>query len=71
MLLLNHKRDYEGVELLYRESLAIREKTHGGDHPVVATVLNNIAQLLSKKGDYDGAITPQQEALAIWKKISW
>ena len=31
---------------LYKESLAIRKKVFGDEHPKVATALNNLAQLL-------------------------
>ena len=37
---------YDESEPLYRESLAIWKKVHGNDHPLVATGLNNLAELL-------------------------
>ena len=41
--LLSSKGDYDGAEPLYRESLAIRKKALGDDHPLAATGLNNLA----------------------------
>lgn len=40
---------YAAAELLYRSSLAIREKVLGRDHPDVATSLHLGAELLSQQ----------------------
>ena len=40
---------YDEAEPLYRESLDIRRKVYGNDHPSVATGLNNLALLLQKQ----------------------
>ena len=39
---------YEKAELLYKRSLAIREKFLGKDHPDVAAILNNLANVYSE-----------------------
>ena len=43
--------DYAAAEPLLRRALAIDEKVLGPDHPDVAIRLNNLAALLSTKGD--------------------
>jgi tetratricopeptide (TPR) repeat protein len=45
-LLLYAKAIYAEAELLYRQALAIDEKSYGSEHPSVAIRLNNLAQLL-------------------------
>ncbi len=37
---------YDEAVPLYKESLAIRKKVFGDEHPKVATALNNLAELL-------------------------
>ena len=34
---------------MYEESLRIRRKVYGNEHPAVATALNNLAQLLKEQ----------------------
>lgn len=41
--------NYAEAEPLYRQSLAITEKTLGPEHPGVATPLNNLAGLLNRQ----------------------
>ena len=43
------------AEPLYERSLAIREEILGKDHPDVATVLENMAELYEKIGKEDEA----------------
>jgi tetratricopeptide (TPR) repeat protein len=50
---------------LLERALAISEAAHGPDHPVVATRLNNLAQILRDLGDLAGARPLQERALAI------
>ena len=40
---------YDEAEPLYRESLVIRKKFFGSEHPDVALTLNNLAWLLYKQ----------------------
>ena len=54
--------------LPFFEDAANLAKTIPNNETQVAVQLNNLALLLSDKVDYDGAITPQQQALEIWKK---
>ena len=43
---------YDEAEPLYKESLAIRKKVFGDEHPSVATGLNNLAGLLKAQVRY-------------------
>ena len=49
-------------------ALAIDEKALGPDHPDVATILNNLGELLWDKGDYAGAEPLIRQALGIGEK---
>ena len=40
---------YDEAEPLFRESLAIRKKVYGNEHPKVAAGLNNLASLLESQ----------------------
>jgi tetratricopeptide (TPR) repeat protein len=51
-----------------QQVLAIREKALRGDHPNVATSLNNLALLYANQGRYADAEPLYQRALAIWEK---
>ena len=59
---------YPQAEPLYLESLAIRKKQFGDEHPDVATSLNNLAELYRAQGRYTEAEPLYLESLAIWKK---
>ena len=48
-LSLDEAGDYAAAEPLYRRALAINEKALGTDHPVVATILNNLASCFRAK----------------------
>jgi len=50
---------------LFRDALAIREKTLGPEHYDTATSLNNLADLLRDQGDFAGARPLHERALAI------
>jgi tetratricopeptide (TPR) repeat protein len=65
---LESKGDFGGAEPLFREALAIAEKSLGPDHPDTAGALNNLATLLEAKGDYDGAEPLFRTALTICEK---
>lgn len=45
-LLTAFKGDYVEAEKLQREAMRIRKKTVGDDHPLYASDLNNLSQLL-------------------------
>lgn len=53
---------------LSQEALAIFEKVLGPGHPVVATVLYNLAELYKAQGDYGRAAPLFQRSLAIREK---
>ena len=59
---------YEEAESLYRRALAIRENTHGAEHPQVAVVINNLAVLCSSQGNRDEAKKLYRQALSIYEK---
>jgi CHAT domain-containing protein/Tfp pilus assembly protein PilF len=56
---------YTDADLLFKRSLAIREKALGPDHPDVATSLNNLAQSYSNQRRYSDAEPLFNRALAI------
>ena len=60
---------YDDAEPMYKESLAIRKKVLGEEHPSVATGLNNLAELLKDQGKDDEATPLYKESLAIRKKV--
>jgi Flp pilus assembly protein TadD len=53
---------------MHREALRMRRKLLGEDHPAVATSLNNLAVVLTKKQDYAGAEAMYRDALEIRRK---
>jgi tetratricopeptide (TPR) repeat protein len=59
---------YADAELLYKRSLAIREKALGPDHLDVATVLDNLAVLYEKLRRYADAEPLYKRSLAIREK---
>jgi tetratricopeptide (TPR) repeat protein len=67
--LRHSKADYESVKPLYERALAILEKVHGKEHPLVATSINNLAELYRTQGDYDSAKPLYERSLAIWEKV--
>jgi len=73
--LFNHGRTYaimgkfDNAEPLYLESLAIRKKVLGKEHPDYAASLQNLAVLYHNKGEYDKAEPMYMEVKAIWEKV--
>ena len=59
---------YAEAEPLYRQSLEIREKKLGYDHPHVAASLNNLANLYRDLGRYAEAEPLYRRSLEIWEK---
>ncbi len=57
--------NYAEAESLYQQALAIVKKTLGPDHPYVATVLENMADLYKKTGRLDEAKRLEARAKAI------
>jgi eukaryotic-like serine/threonine-protein kinase len=66
VLLKNMKRNAD-AEPMYRESLAIRQKTMG-DHPITASSHNNLGVFLRGLGDQDGGLEQQELALAMYRR---
>jgi tetratricopeptide (TPR) repeat protein len=59
---------YSQAAPLLRDTLAMREKALGPEHPDTATSLNNLALLLKAQGDFAGARPLLERALAIHEK---
>ena len=56
--------------LLYKEAIAIWNKVHGDEHPLVATGLNNLALLLwNQDNDSKEADRLGKQALAISENV--
>ena len=62
------KGDYPEAEQWYLESIAIRKKTVGKDHPDYALSLNNLATLYMYMGQYEKAEPLYLESIAIREK---
>ncbi len=60
--------DYTGAESLFRQALAIDEKTFGEDHREVATDLDWLAWLYDVQGKTAEAVPLHTRALGIWEK---
>jgi CHAT domain-containing protein/Flp pilus assembly protein TadD len=69
-LLYSEIGDVNQAEPLYREALAIHQKSLGPDHPLTATSLNNLGLLLSRKGDNEKAEEFLKRALGIERTSS-
>ncbi len=63
-----YKGDYAKAESLFKQALAIEEKTLGADSPHIASCLNNISSLYSRMGKSAAAIPYAERALEIMKK---
>ena len=61
--------EYTKAEPLYQETLLIRQKVLGPEHPDTAQSLNNLAGLYRDMGEYAKAEPLYQEALRIWQKV--
>jgi tetratricopeptide (TPR) repeat protein len=56
---------YKDAEPLYQQALPIYQRALGPDHPYVATVLNNLAELYREQGKLDATETLLKQSLAI------
>ena len=50
-------------------ALQIDEKVYGPDHPTVATIANNLGQILQARGDLAGAQRQTERALQIFRNV--
>src|SRR4030067_1141488 len=62
---LYRQGQYDRAVPLAKKALAVAEKTHGPDHPKVATSLNNLAELYRAQGQYTAAEPLSKRSLAI------
>jgi tetratricopeptide (TPR) repeat protein len=60
---------FADAEPLFKQALAIREKTLDPDDPNLATSLNNLAELYRVQGRYADAEPLYKRALAIYEKV--
>ncbi|MEO8112622.1 MAG: CHAT domain-containing tetratricopeptide repeat protein [Ginsengibacter sp.] len=67
-LLYREAGDYKMAEALYLQSMEIRKRWGGTEHPEYAGSLLNIADLYERTGRYNEAIMMLQKALEIYKK---
>ena len=67
-LLYDSQGRYNDAEPLYLQSLDIRKRQLGNDHPDVATTLNNLAQLYEFQGRYNDAEPLFLQSLDIYKR---
>ncbi len=56
------------AEPLYKRSLAIIEKFNRPDHPALANILNSLALLYDRQGQYGQALSMNRRASAIYKE---
>jgi tetratricopeptide (TPR) repeat protein len=54
---------------LLEQALAMRRRLHAGDHPDIATSLNNLAVIQEQLGDYGGAGDLFEQALAMRRRL--
>ncbi len=62
------KGDLEGAQALKEQTLALRQRLLGPEHPAVANAHNNLAVLHLVRGDLDSAERHNRRALAIRKR---
>jgi len=67
-LLYDSQGRYNDAEPLYLQSLDIRKRQLGNDHPDVATILNNLAGLYESQGRYNDAEPLLLQSLDIRKR---
>ena len=60
---------YGQARLLFERALAVREKEFGPEDPATATILSNLALLLTDQGDFAEARPLHDRALAIREKV--
>ena len=66
---LRGKYDAVEAEPLYRETLQLREKVLGKEHPDTLTSMNNLAGLLESQGKYNAAELLYRETLQLREKV--
>jgi serine/threonine-protein kinase len=61
--------DTAGAEAPIRESLSIRRRLFGRDHPQVANAIDGIGELMQARGEYGAAEAAYREALSIRREL--
>ena len=59
---------YDSAVVVAKRALQVAEQSLGPDHPSVATILNNLAELYRTQGQYAAAEPLYKRSLAIWEK---
>jgi len=67
-LALSSQGKYAEAEKMHRETLALREKVSGKEHPDTLTSMNDLAQALSDQGNYVEAEKMHRETLALRRR---
>ena len=62
---------YADAELLYKRSLAVCKKGLGPDHPDLAVLLNNLADLYRAQGRYADALAPVLRKIGNKRASAW
>lgn len=60
--------DYATARVNHERTLRIREDILGGDHPQVATSLNNLAFLYTELGLFSQALPLYERCISVWEK---
>jgi hypothetical protein len=60
---------YGEAETLYRETLAVRQRVLGSEHPDTLGTVNNLANALWAQGKYGEAVTMFRETLAARQRV--
>jgi len=64
------RKDYSTAMAYNTRALAIRERVVGPDHPDVAHILTNLANIYRATGDYAESLTTHLRALHIWENAA-
>jgi tetratricopeptide (TPR) repeat protein len=67
-IVLNKQGKYDEAETMHRQTLAMKEKVLGKEHPDTLTTMNNLALVLNKQGKYEEAETMYRQTLAMKEK---
>ena len=67
-IVARERKDYATAGAYYTRALAIRERIVGPDHPDVAQLLNNLANIYRATGDDARSLETHFRALRIWEK---
>jgi eukaryotic-like serine/threonine-protein kinase len=60
--------NYEEAGKLFQQSLAMRRKQFGDEHPEVGVSLHNLGSLLYLKGEYNESEKHERQAIAVYQK---